>query len=57
MHLGNASYRMGELHSSSELESTIAGNDDLLQILAEQNKQLVAWDVNDPKYFCGPLFR
>lgn len=42
MHLGNASYRMGELHSSSEVGASIAGNDDLLQILEEQNEQLAA---------------
>ena len=57
MHLGNASYRMGDLHSSSELQSTLSGHDDLLEILEEQNEQLLTWDVNDPKYFCGPPIR
>ncbi len=54
MHLGNASYRMGELRSSSELKSSISGNDDLLQILDEQNEQLAAWGIKDPQYYCGP---
>lgn len=53
MHLGNASYRMGDLHSSSELEAAIAGHDDLLQILEEQNEQLAAWGIKDPQYYCG----
>lgn len=57
MHLGNASYRMGDLHSSSELKSAIAGHDDLLQILEEQDEQLVAWGINEPKYYCGPAIK
>lgn len=54
MHLGNASYRMGDLQSSSELTATLAGHDDLLQILDEQNEQLAAWAIKDPRYYCGP---
>jgi predicted dehydrogenase len=53
MHLGNASYQMGERHSTSELKSSLAGNDDLLQIVEEQNEQLAAWGVKDPQYYCG----
>lgn len=53
MHLGNASYRMGDLHSSSELKAALGGHDDLLQILEEQNEQLAAWGVKDPQYYCG----
>lgn len=53
MHLGNASYRMGDLHSSSELKASLGGHDDLLQILEEQNEQLAAWGVKDPQYYCG----
>lgn len=57
MHLGNASYRMGDIHSSSELKSVIAGHDDLLEILEEQNEQLATWGVKDPQYYCGPSIR
>lgn len=57
MHLANACYRMGDLHSSSELKSTIAGHDDLLQILEQQDEQLAAWNIKDPQYFCGPAIR
>lgn len=57
MHLGNASYRLGKLHSSSELHSSLSGKDDLLEILEEQNEQLAAWGVNDPQYFYGPAIR
>jgi len=57
MHLGNASYQMGDLHSSSELKSAIAGHDDLLQILEEQNEQLAAWGIKDPQYYCGQPVR
>jgi hypothetical protein len=54
MHLANACYRMGDLHSSSELESSLSGHSDLLQVLEEQNEQLAAWGIKDPQYICGP---
>lgn len=57
MHLANASYRMGELLSNSELKSAIAGHDDLLEIVEEQKEQLAAWGVNEPQYFSGPSIR
>lgn len=57
MHLGNASYRMGDLHSSSELGSSLSGKSDLLEILKEQNEQLAAWGIKDPQYYCGPSIR
>lgn len=57
MHLGNASYQMGDLHSTSELQSTLTGHGDLQQILVEQNEQLAAWGIKDPTYFCGPAIR
>ena len=57
MHLANASYRMGDLLSSSELESSIAGHDDLLEIVDEQKTQLAAWGAKDPQYYSGPSIR
>ena len=57
MHLGNACYRAGDLRGSSELEGMIAGHDDLLQILEEQNEQLKAWGIKDPKYYSGAPVR
>jgi hypothetical protein len=57
MHLSNACYHMSDLQSSSELKATIAGHDDLLQIVDAQNEQLAAWGIKDPQYYCGPAIK
>lgn len=57
MHLGNASYRLGQLQSRSELEAELSGKDDLLEIIHEQDEQLAKWGVNDPQYFHGPTIK
>jgi predicted dehydrogenase len=57
MHIGNASYRMGDLHSSSEIKSSFGNNQDLIQILEEQNEQLAAWGIKDPVYHHGPAIQ
>lgn len=52
-HIGDISYRAGETVSVAELEDTIAGNEDLLGIVAQQRVQLKDWGINDPKYKLG----
>lgn len=51
--LGNISYRLGPLTDTRDLESALSGNEDLLEILSDQNKQLAEWGINDPKYYLG----
>lgn len=57
MHLGNASYRMGNKLGNSELTAELSGHDDLIEIVAEQKEQLGLWGVKDPQYFYGPSIR
>ncbi len=54
MHLGNASYRLGQLHSTGELKQAISNDEDLNEIIDDQNKQLQAWGIEDSQYYCGP---
>ena len=53
MHLGNASYRTGDLGNTNDVETLVAGNSDLLEIVHDQNKQLAAWGIDGPQYYCG----
>jgi predicted dehydrogenase len=53
MHLGNASYRLGQLDSSSALKKNLGQHDDLLEIVNDQNKQLSDWGIKDPQYYLG----
>lgn len=57
MHLGNASYRMGELQAAKDIETELSHNSDLREIISDQNKQLSAWGVESPEYFMGTTIK
>ena len=52
-HLGDISYRMGDLVSTTEVLQGVGDNEDLRDILSDQQKQLAAWGINDPQYYMG----
>lgn len=53
MHYSNAAYRLGTLQSETDLKNTLAGKEDLLEIISDQNKQLKDWGIGEPQYISG----